>query len=339
MKKKLYVVVMAMVIVAMLFTACAPAASESTGEADASKAEETAAQPAEAAEDGAGTKVGVSCMDSSWQFFILVNDGQKEKADEIGYKINLQDAKNDAATQMNQAETFVNQGVDAIVVDTIDEGSLQNICQKSVEKGIPFIARWTAVEGATVNMVLDEYAYGEAIGKLAGEWAQENYPDQEVEAAILGMFDYKPSVIRIEGIKDAFLKAFPTGKIVAEEQANDVETGMKAMETIYQAHPNVRIVMGDSDDTAAIGATEALKSMIPAEDYDKYYVGGADAVDQAIALIKEGSPMKATVDLMNKQIGVKTIELIEQIKAGEEVPAEYYFEFKPLSYDDVMANY
>jgi len=31
-------------------------------------------------------------------------------------------------------------------------------------------------EDATVNIVVDEYAYGYLIGTLAGQWAQKNFP-------------------------------------------------------------------------------------------------------------------------------------------------------------------
>ena len=74
------------------------------------------------------------------------------------------------------------------------------------------------------------------------------------------MHDYRPGVQRGQGMRDAFAKEFPTGKIVSDQNSVDVETAMKATEAILQANPNVRIFMTDSDDTGAIGAYEVLES-------------------------------------------------------------------------------
>lgn len=320
--KKTLLIVVAVLMLVVLLTACTK-----------SEVPETPGSSLE------GLTVGLSCMDTSWQFFTSVNEGSIDLAEEYGISLNIQDAQNDASKQMEQVEAFITQGVDAIIVDTIDAGSLISLAQKAKEKGIAFIARWTAVEGATCNMLLNEYEYGVAIAELAVEWLNENYPGQEVEVALMGMYDYNPSVIRLEGIKETLLKGFPNAKIVAEEQSADMETAMNAADAIMQAYPNVKMILGDSDDTATIGATEAVKAILDPSEYDSFYIGGADAVDAAIALIKEGSPMKATVDLHNYDIGADSIRLIIEYFEKGSIDPEFSFMFEGIDYETVMAKY
>ena len=74
-------------------------------------------------------------------------------------------------------------------------------------------------------------------------------------------------------------------------------------------------------------------------DYDKYYVGGADALAEAIRLIKEGTPYKGTVDLHTDKIGEATAQLLIDFFDGKELPESYLFNFDPLSYEKVMAEY
>lgn len=329
-------ILLALIMAIMLLFACS-----ATPEAIQSKAPEAVdSSPAVVDQQPQATAkvVGVSCMETSWQFFVPVNQATMDVAKVNGITVNMQDAKNDAQTQMNQIESFVSQGVNAIIVDTIDEGALKNPTADAIAKGIPVIARWTAIDGASCNMTLDEYAYGEAIGTLAATWANKNYPGEKVEVAIMGKFDYKPSVERVQGIKDALLKGFPTAQIVAENQSNDLQSAMSATEAVLQANPYVKILLGDDDDSA-VGICQAVMAHIKKEDYPKYYVGGADAVDEAIRLIKEGTPYKATVDLHNYDIGAQTMQLIADYFNGKGLPAVYNFKFDPVSYEDAMSKY
>ncbi len=345
MKKTVGIFVVVLVLV-MLFTACqaAPEPAETQNqeeEAVAAETEDVTEEEVQPEEEPAGHEledVGVSIMEMSWQYFVVVVEGMQEAADEAGLNLNIQDAKNDAATQMTQVETFVNQGVDAIVVDTIDAPALAPSAAKAKEEGICFEARLVEVPDATFTYLLDEYEYGVAIGTAGAEWANENYPDEELEIALVGMWDYKPSVTRFEGVKAAFLEGFPTGKIVTEQQANDPSSGMSAMEAIFQANPDIKMVLCDCDDPA-VGVTEALKSLVPENDYEQYYVGGADAVDQAIQLIKEGSPMKSTVDLYNFEVGTTSVQLLLDWAAGEEVAEQVWMRFDAITYEDVINNY
>ena len=336
MKKKILVMLAMLLVASFVLVAC----SSSTTPADTAEkpADESAGTEADTETNGAeGKVIGISCMDTTWQFFVPVNEAFMAAAEANGITVNMQDAQNDAATQMNQVESFINQGVDAIVIDTIDEGSLVNLVAEAVAAGIPVIGRWTAIPGASCNMTLDEYGYGVAIGTLAAEWANANYPGEAIEIAIMGKYDYKPSVERIQGIKDTLAANFPTGIVVAEEQSNSIEVAMNATDAVLQAHPNVKILLGDDDDSG-VGICQSVMAFTTPDKYAEYYVGGADAVDEAIRLIKEGTPYKGTVDLHNYDIGTATIQLLVDYFNGKGMPESYLFNFDPLSYDQVMAT-
>ena len=173
----------------------------------------------------------------------------------------------------------------------------------------------------------------------AGQWAQKNYPGQELEAALLRMHDYKPGVERGKGMRDCFAKEFPTGKIVSDQNSVDIETAMKATETILQANPNVKIFMANSDDTGAVGAYEVLKAKVKPEDYDKYAVIGADGTGQGIKYLKEGGMYRGDIDVLPYQLGVDAFNMIKDLVAGKIVDAKQYLKFSPIDYEKAIKDY
>ena len=284
-------------------------------------------------------EIGVSHYLAAYEFFAKVQAGIDEVANAKGIKVSSQDANLDAAKQLQQIETFINAGVDGIISSTIDGTVLNPAVKKAVDAGIGFISLYVPVEDATVNYVVDEYKYGLLIGTLAGQWAQKNFPGEKIQAALLRMHDYVPGIERGRGEREAFLKEFPTGEIVADQNAVDVDSAMKATEAILQANPDVRIFITDSDDTGAIGAYEVLKAKVDPADYYKYGVFGADGVNQAIKYVKENGMYRATVDVHPEKVGATSVNMLIDWAAGKDIPNIAYSEFKAVDYDTAMKEY
>jgi ABC-type sugar transport system substrate-binding protein len=284
-------------------------------------------------------KIGVIHYLQAWEMYVIMQKAIDEIAKEEGVEIVMADGNGDAAKQIQAIETMMNSGVDGIIAVTVDGPSLDPSVQKLKEKGIPFISLFTEVPSATVNVYVDEYKYGCAIGTLAGQWAQKNFPGQEIEAALLRMHDYRPGVQRGEGMRECFAKEFPTGKIVSDQNSVDVETGMKATEAILQANPNVKIFMADSDDTGAIGAFEVLKAKVKPEDYGQYAVIGADGTGQGIKYLLEGGMFRGDVDVLPAQLGVDAYNMIKALVAGQKIDPKQFVKFLPIDFETAKENY
>jgi ribose transport system substrate-binding protein len=301
----------------------------------------TAAAPTQAAAAAAPKlkKIGVIHQLQSWEMYVIMQNAIEKLAKEDGVEIVTADGNNDSGKQIQAIETMMNSGVQGIICVTIDGQSLDPYVQKLKEKGIVFISLFTEVPSATVNIYVDEYKYGYFIGTLAGKWAQKNFPGEALEAALLRMHDYRPGIQRGQGMREAFAKEFPTGKIVSDQNSVDVETAMKATEAILQSNPNVRIFMTDSDDTGAIGAYEVLKAKVKPADYNKYAVIGADGTSQGIKYVKEGGMYRGDVDVLPAQLGIDAYTYIKNLIAGKTVDAKQYVQFLPVDYETAKAKY
>jgi ABC-type sugar transport system substrate-binding protein len=276
---------------------------------------------------------------ASWEMYVIMQDAIEKLAKTDGVELVVADGEGDAGKQIQAIETMMNSGVQGIICVTIDGQALEPSVAKLKEKGIVFVSLFTEVPSATVNVYVDEYKYGYAIGTLAGTWAQKNFPGQTIEAALLRMHDYRPGIQRGQGMRDAFAKEFPTGEIVSDQNSVDVETAMKATEAILQANPNVKIFMTDSDDTGAIGAYEVLMAKVKPESYNQYAVIGADGTSQGIKYVLEGGMYRGDVDVLPAKLGENSYNFIKDILAGKTVDQKQYVEFRPVDYETALTDY
>ena len=278
-------------------------------------------------------KIGFLHQDATWEMYQVQEAAVKALCDEKGIELVSANPSSDPAKQLEQFESLVNSGCDAIISVTVDGTVLESAVKSAVESGVIVLSEFVPVEGASCNIEVDEYGYGVAIGSLAGKYCAEHFEGERIECALLRMFDYEPGIERARGMRDSFLELFPTGVIVNEQDSVDVESAMSATEAILAANPDCRVFLCDSDDTGAIGAYQALMSYVDPADYDKYVVIGADGTDKGFELTAEGGMYRGTVDLQNEKLGQQAFQIIMDLSEGKEVETTQYLNVLPVDYE------
>ena len=318
--KKVLVVVVALMLVAAMCLTCTACGSKNKGV-------------------NGIAKIGMLHQDATWEMYQIQEAAIKALCDANGIELVSANPSSDATKQLEQFDNLVNAGCDAIIVVTIDGSVLKNSVANATKKGVFVVSEFVPVEGASVNIEVDEYGYGYTIGKLAGEYCQANFAGETVECALLRMHDYEPGIRSGQGMEDAFKEFFPTGVIVNDQDSVDVESAMTATEAILAANPECRVFLCDSDDTGAIGAYQALMSVVKPEDYAKYVVIGADGTNQGIALTKEGGMYRGTVDIQNAKIGEQAFNIVMDLAAKKDVELTQYIDTKPVDYEVANKDY
>jgi ribose transport system substrate-binding protein len=238
-------------------------------------------------------RFGFAVMDLANPYFATLAKGFVERCKQLGIKCTVTDSKLDATAQVNAVETFIAAGMDLIVCAPVDPKAIEPLVKKAHKAGIKFLSDAQIVKGSDGYITLNEYDYGVMGGKMAGEWLKKNFKGP-VEVAILDFPELKPVIDRARGLADGVKQLYPAAKIVANQSASTPETGMRATETILQAHPHVKVIVAIND-AGALGAYEAVKAMGKAK--DDFYIGGLDATPEALAKIKEGGIYRGTVDI------------------------------------------
>ncbi len=339
--KKLSVILAVVIVAALLLSACTPvdAPAQSEKPSEQASAEATAAEAStstdQAVAPGEFKKLGLVHNVQSWQMYQVMEKAIKEKCDAAGVELVVADANGDANKQLQLIETMMNSGVNGIIVVTIDGPTLEDVAKRCTQNGVALVSMYIELENATANMLVDEYKYGYEIGKMGAQYMADNFPDEELEVALLRIHDYLPGIERGRGMEDAVKEFYPTAKIVNDQNSIDVESAMKSTEAILAGNPNTRLFLADSDDTGAIGAYEVLKAKVKPEDQPKYCVIGADGVPQAFGYIKEGGMYRGTVALNNVEIGYTAFQICADALAGKPFEKVQYCDFEEVTIANV----
>lgn len=298
----------------LVFTACgskedAQAPAEPEPAAEESSGEE---QPeGEAAPEGEKKlKIAYTCQDLTNTYFVDVANGVKDRCEELGIEVNILDGRADVANQITAFENLTAEGIDGIIVSPIDQTALEPSVAAAIEAGIPVISGNQLVEGSQAFVTVPEYDYGFAIGEEAGKWIKENL-DGKAKVAIFDYPELESIIDRGNGIEEGILSVAPDAEIVARQSANSTEKGMANMENILQANPDVEVV-ACVNDAGALGAYEAM--MAAGKESDRVFIGGLDAISEALNKINEGGIFRATVDIQPYETGKLFVDTLLEVK-------------------------
>lgn len=221
-------------------------------------------------------------------FFKAEAEGAKQKAEELGYSTMVVSHDDDANKQEQLISTAVARKAKAIILDNAGYSVTAGPLQKAKEAGVPafLIDREIDKTGIAVIQIVSNNYQGAQLGaakfvELMGE------KGEYVE--LLGKESDTNASVRSQGFHD-IIDEYPEMKMVAQQTANWSQTeGFNRMESILQAHPNIKGVISGND-TMALGAEAALKA---AGRHDVIVVG-FDGTNYVRDSIIAGGNIKAT---------------------------------------------
>jgi galactofuranose transport system substrate-binding protein len=245
-------------------------------------------------------------------------------SEENGFELIFNAADNDPAAQIAAVRSFINQGVDAIVIAPIVEDGWEDVLQEAADAGIPVI-----LEDRTVTAPEDLYATWVGLdfkreGVYAGEWAAETFGDTPTKMVVLeGTTGSAPANDRAEGFDEA---TADTAIEKIDSQTGDFtrDGGKTVMEGFLQKYgvDGIDLVYAHNDDMA-LGAIEAIEAAggVPGEDIqivsiDAVHDGMQALIDGKINYIVECNPL----------LGELAAGLVNDVLAGTEVEKRYFVE-------------
>ena len=236
---------------------------------------------------------------------------EAEKYDDV--ELVVAEGTNDANLQISQVETFINDGVDAIVLLPTDGAALTEVAIKAMEAGIPVInvdREFSSTFAARATILGDNYGMGVSAGTYICEQLGDN-PDAVV-AEIAGIDSLPLTQDRSEGFADALDDC---GLEVSNRVAADftVQGGEAAASQLLAAAPKIDAIWNHDDDQG-VGVLAA----IDAAGRDEFFMVGGAGSKTAMEAIKSGdSVLKATIIYPSTQAadGIRLARLLVQGKS------------------------
>lgn len=265
-------------------------------------------------------------------YFVTVIEGLEAYADEKNIDLTVTDGKQDSAAQISQIENFIAQKFDVIIITPVNDKALEDVVKQAKEAGIVVIAANQDVPGSDGFVTIPEYALGKSLGDVTGQYLAEHFGDEAVEVVVFDYPEVEAIIARGDGIRDGIKEYAPNAVIVQSISANTPEKGAAAMETVLQTHPNVQALAGVND-AGVLGAYEVIMSA--GKDSEKFYVGGMDATQQALELIKQDTIFRATIDINPKGTGKILIDTALQVLNSGPLSEEIAIPLVPVTIDNV----
>ena len=275
MKKKLISVLLTGVMAASLLAGCggapaaapaaeAPAAEEAVEEV-AETVEEAAEEVAEAVEDAGGAdgliKVGFAQVghESDWRT-ASTKSCQDVFSEANGYDLSFVDCDNDEAAQKEAVRSFIEQGVDYIIIDPIIATGWDTVLTECDDAGIPVIVIDRTIDDSDkyVSWVGSDFL---TEGKAAGEWLKAYAEKQgitEINALIIqGTIGSSAQIERTDGFNEI---AEREGWTVLDQQTGDFTEagGQEVMESFCKSYEGKFNVVVCENDNEAFGAMTAM---------------------------------------------------------------------------------
>lgn len=264
-------------------------------------------------EVGDTVRIGFSAPAADHGWMAAITEAARKRAESFAdVEITVAEGTNDVNTQISQVETFINDGVDAIVLLPFDGAALTPVALKAMEAGIPVVnvdREFSSPFASQSTLLGDNYG----MGVSAGEYICSRLGDQPdaVVAEIAGIDSLPLTQDRSQGFADALSDC---GLSVANRVAAEftVESGEAVTANLLQALPKIDAVWNHDDDQG-VGVLAAIAN---AGRDEFFMVGGAGSANAMREIQSGDSVLEATVIYPSTQAadGVSLARLIVQGK-------------------------
>lgn len=220
------------------------------------------------------------------------------------YTVNIVDGKNDAGTQAEQIQTFIAQGVDALIVNLVQPSTIETVTESARGAGIPVVFINREQEGYE-NYGTDECYIGakaQDSGTYQGQIIYDlpNHGDLNGNGKvdyvmIMGDVNNTDAQYRTEySIKYLTDNGVEVNKLLEQTGNWDQAQGQEIAANAISANGAEAIdVIFCNNDGMALGAYQAITAAGMEVGKDVYLVG-VDALDEAVEMVNNGT-MTGTV--------------------------------------------
>jgi len=276
-----------------------------------------------------GKKVLFSVSTLSNPFFSTLADGAKEAAELHGIVLNIADAHNDNARQLEDISTYLERGIDLLIVNPTDSVTSGPGIELANSMGVPVITvDRRSIDGTVVSHIASDNSQG---GRMAAQYIHGKLPEGGKILEIQGILGTSAAHERGTGFNDYFkeLKGFTIERITADfdgDKARKIMTDMLRKnrhydaifahndEMIFGALKALQLAHGDVQPAAGNGATPQLPILV-----------GFDAIDKVLDAIHRGS-IGATVAQKPYIMGAAamgiTADILRNMKVEPEIKVE-----------------
>ncbi len=258
-------------------------------------------------------------------YFAAMQVRAEEIAEEEGFTLLFQSANTDPVIQMNQMQSMIAQGIDALVVNaTSVAGQAEMMTQ--IASQVPVIYIDTSVPNTgTTSVQSDNLTIGRESGKITAQRFLDAGTDSITMLILTGpATDEYVGPARRQGFLDGLDEGGLEYEILAEQPGFYAQDrGQVAAENMLAANSDADLIMG-LNDSMTLGAYNVIEAN---DDYDHVLVAAAaDGQKEALAIIaRDGCDSRyISTGLNSPSLAAEdALAIAVDIATGAKTPADY----------------
>ena len=318
-------------------TACGGGDSSSVASTATSVASSAASTASSAAAASGGADIGVCIYQFADNFMTLYRADLEEYLGELGYSVTIMDGKNDQNTQTEQISTFLQQGVDVLIINPVQTTSAQTIVDTISPSNTPIVFINREPDKSVLDSHPDKCCYVGADARQSGTYQGELILATDTEGDING--DGTITYIMCKGDPENIDAQYRT-----EYSIKALEDAGKTVNCLYEYLDNWDQTLAQQDvanalaqygdqievvfcnnDAMALGALQSIQQAGRTVGTDIYLVG-VDALADAVQAVIDGN-MTGTV--LNDDVGqaTKATEATQLYVEGQPVEQYYWVDY------------
>lgn len=287
--------------------------------------------------------IGVSMAAFDDNFLTVLRNGIQSQADAAGLSVQIEDAQNDVAKQLDQINNFIASGVDAIIVNPVDTSATQAMSDAAAAAGVPLV--YVNRQPINVDTLPDGQAFvasNEVDSSSAGfteqcnQWAAAGKTEVSVYV-MQGELSNQAAVQRTQNYYDIMEagKCAVKVNILDQQTANWSRDQAQSLMTNWLSTGAAFDGVLANNDEMALGAIQAIKAA--GIGMDAVIVSGVDATQDALASMQAGE-LDITVFQNAAAQGGGALDAAVKLSKGEAVEKKVYIPFELVTPANI-ANY
>lgn len=272
--------------------------------------------------------IGVSLLNLSSEFIVMLNQAMEAKANQLGVKLLVSDAQRSAERQVQQIENFIAQKVDAIILNPCEFEASSPAVDKALAAKIPIVNVNSETKSIPTAFVGSRDMES---GRLALAYIARRLNGQGKVVMIQGFLGQAAQIQRDQGAREIFNRQ-PGLKLMNDHTADwDRAKAMTLMEDWIQVYgTNMQAVFAQNDEMG-MGAVLALER---ARIKDKVIVVSVDAIADALQAVQAGR-LDATVFQDAQGQGGRAVETAVKILRQQPYEKEVIIPFQLVTKENV----
>ena len=278
--------------------------------------------------------IGVSMALFDDNFLTVLRNGMVEQAESMeGVDIQVEDAQNDVAKQLDQINNFIASGVTAIIVNPVDTSATQAMTNAAQSAGVPLV--YVNREPINVDALPDNQAFVASDERESGtletlevcRLLKEQGKSEADIYILMGELSNQAAVQRTQDIHDVIDagKCGVTLNIIDKQTANWSRDEAQDLMTNWLSTGAPFDALISNNDEMAIGAIQAMKAS--GIKMDEVIVAGIDATQDALAAMQAGD-LDVTVFQDAAGQGSGSLDAALKLAKGEDVEQKVYIPFQ-----------